>query len=214
MKRKSFAPPGCVDPLALAKSIGRDIDSVSTQRAVSYDISYPEFLRYFRESGALTRHNVVIAANFAYGWMPTILKSLANELDDVIDALERARRGELLQPDDIKTLSRAINGSTVGASKVLHFAAPSNYAIWDSRVATYLGTTPERGDTGVAQYCSYNDTCRTVARMPESNAIAERVRSVVKQEATTMRALELVMYCAALENRTYAEISQPLSNTR
>jgi hypothetical protein len=75
MKERSFTPPGCADPTALLKSVSRDIDCVATQRSVSFDVSYPEFLRYFRDAGALTRHHVIIAANFAYGWMPTILKS-------------------------------------------------------------------------------------------------------------------------------------------
>lgn len=185
------------------RSLARDIECVATRPAVSYDVSYPEFLRYFREARPLTRHHVIIAANFAYGWMPTILKSLAENLEEVTTVLIRARDGELLQRDDIATLSSAINGSTVGASKVLHFAAPSNYAIWDSRVATYLGTSPERGHAGAVQYMAYNDTCRTIASMPEAEALRSSVHVIVKQDATTMRALELIMYCAALERRTY-----------
>ena len=203
MRVKSFRPPGCADARALAKSLARDIECVATRRAVSYDVSYPEFLRYFQDARPLTRHHVIIAANFAYGWMPTILKSLAENLEEAVAVLVRARDGELLQRHDIATLSDAINGSTVGASKVLHFAAPSNYAIWDSRVATYLGTSPERGDSGVVQYLAYNDTCQTVASMAEAEALRNNVQRIVKQEATTIRALELVMYSGALEKRTY-----------
>lgn len=201
---KSFAPPGCADPAALLESLRRDIGCVSTRRSVSYDISYPEFLQYFRETGALTRHHVIIAANFAYGWMPTILKALASELDNVVQSLQRARDGELLSPEEIGNISKAINGSTVGASKVLHFAAPSNYAIWDSRVATYLGTKTQRGDSGVAQYIAYNETCRRIAAMHASQSITHEVRKLAGGETTAIRALELVMYCAAVEDRTYA----------
>ena len=204
MKEKSFTPPGCIDTVALVKSLSRDVGCVATQRAVSYDISYPEFLRYFREARVLTRHHVIIAANFAYGWMPTILKSLAADLDKVTEHLQRARDGELLLPGDIEDLAKAINGSTVGASKVLHFAAPSSYPIWDSRVAAYLGTTALRGSAGLAQYLAYCESSRTIASMPESQSIIHEVRHTVDMNATALRALELIMYCAALEDRMYA----------
>ena len=171
---------------------------------MSYDVSYPEFLRYFREAGELTRHHVIIAANFAYGWMPTILKSISTDLDRATQDLERARNGELLLPADIGNLANVINGSTVGASKVLHFAAPSNYAIWDSRVATYLGATVQRRDAGVAQYVAYSESCRTIASTHESQAIRSEVGKIIQSDVTAVRALELVMYCAALEDRTYA----------
>jgi hypothetical protein len=161
------------------RSLARDAECVATRRAVSYDVSYPEFLRYFEHATPLNRHHVIIAANFAYGWMPTILKSLSENLENAVAVLNRARDGELLQHQDIKVLSDAINGSTVGASKVLHFAAPRVFAIWDSRVASYLGTSPERGDRGTAQYLAYNDTCRAVASMPGSEVIATKVREVV-----------------------------------
>jgi hypothetical protein len=210
MKAKSFAPPGCADPAALLASLSRDVACVATQRSVSFDVSYPEFLRYFRDADVLTRHHVIIAANFAYGWMPTILKSLANDLEFVIQALQHARDGELLTAQQIDTVSKAINGSIVGASKVLHFAAPPNYAIWDSRVATYLGTTTQRSVAGLAQYMAYNEPCRTMASMPRAEVITQEVRRVVDENATTMRALELVMYCAALENRTYVSLPSAL----
>jgi hypothetical protein len=204
MKARSYAPPGCTNPAALLASITRDKGSVDTQRAVSYDVSYPEFLKYFREAEPLTRHHVIIAANFTYGWMPTILKSLANDLEQVVRSLDRARNGQLLTREEIDDIARSINRSTVGASKVLHFAAPSNYAIWDSRVATYLGTKPQRGDAGLAQYLAYNETCRAMALMPAAELVTQKVRSAVDRNATPLRALELVMYCASVENRTYA----------
>jgi hypothetical protein len=147
---------------------------------------------------------VIIAANFAYGWMPTILKSLAGDLTRTTHDLQRARDGELLSPAEIDNLAQSINGSMVGASKVLHFAAPSNYAIWDSRVASYLGAVPQRGHAGLTQYLTYNATCRLLASSSDSRVLTSEVRDVVRQEATTLRALELIMYCAALEKRTYA----------
>jgi hypothetical protein len=171
---------------------------------VSYDIIYHEFLKYFRDGRELMRHHVIIAANFAYGWMPTILKTISTDLDIAAFDLQRARDGELLTLDAVGNLANVINGSIVGASKVLHYAALSTYAIWDSRVARYLGTTVQSREAGVAQFLVYNDTCRKMASMPECKAIRRDVGRIIQSNVTSMRALELVMYCGALENRTYA----------
>jgi len=208
MKERSVVPPGCADLPTLVNSLSRDVGCVATQRAVSYDISYPEFLRYFRDAGELTRHHVIIAANFAYGWMPTVLKSISTDLDAATQSLQRARDGQLLRQAEIENLANVINGSSVGASKVLHFAAPSNYAIWDSRVATYLGAMVQRGSAGASQYIAYNESCRAIASRREAENIRSAVGEIIKCDISAIRALELVMYCGALEKRTYAGSAQ------
>ncbi|MEI6435623.1 MAG: hypothetical protein WCP32_12315, partial [Bacteroidota bacterium] len=35
----------------------------------TYDISYPEFLEYFKNIEVISRHNLIIGINFTYGWM-------------------------------------------------------------------------------------------------------------------------------------------------
>jgi hypothetical protein len=42
--------------------------------------AYPEFLRYFRDIATIETHHLIIAANFTYGWMPTMLRSRASVL--------------------------------------------------------------------------------------------------------------------------------------
>ena len=196
-------PPACEDQALLIESVRRDIACVPTPKPGSYEVSYPEFLKYFRNVASIDRHHLIIAANFAYGWMPTILDFRSEQFDNAVGYLTRARERSDLTVDELAGLAKLINNSMVGASKLLHFVSPARYAIWDSRVARYLGTRPFDGRRGAEQYASYNECCRAISLTADGTMIARSVSSIIGDELEPMRALELVMFHGGLKGHTY-----------
>jgi hypothetical protein len=190
---------------------------VPVDDSTSYDVSYPEFLEYFKTCGPIGNHQLIIAANFAYGWMPTILDFVSRDFEKGAASLEMARTGGRLSVDDLKGLAKIVNNSTVGASKLLHFAAPATYAIWDSNVAKYLRAPIEGRDRGADQYMAYNNCVRRLSESSEAGEIAKMVSNKVRYDVGRMRALELVMFHEGKRGRTYLGDSIPsatLANTR
>src|SRR5687767_5200052 len=201
---RSALPSGCLDNQVLLGALARDALVVPADAASSYDVSYPEFLEYFNRCGSLTKHHLIIAANFAYGWMPTILDFRSRDFEAGVVLVEKARTGCSLGIPELAALAKIVNRSTVGASKLLHFASPFAYAIWDSRVAKYLGARIECGDLGAEQYLAYNDCIRHLAQTTEATEIARVVSERVGYRVAPMRALELVMYHAGRTGRSYS----------
>lgn len=200
---RSQIPPGCLDPAALLKAIVRDRNLVDWQDPAIYDVRYPEFLLFFRSAPKLTRHHLIIGANFVYGWMPTMLDFRSDHFEAGVNYLERARTHHDLGAAEVQDLAGLVNNSFVGASKLLHVVAPEHYSIWDSRVAEYLDATPAYEAAGAEQYVSYNDCCRSLASSPEAVIIATALSAHVGCSLSPLRALELVMFYASGEGRTY-----------
>jgi hypothetical protein len=197
-------PPGCVDRVALLKAIVRDRNRVDWQNPVINDIRYPEFLLFFRKAATLTPHHLIIGANFVYGWMPTMLDFRSKEFKRCVIHLERARKHHDLGTDELEELAGLVNNSNVGASKLLHVVAPEHYSIWDRRVAEYLETTPATNRTaGAEQYLNYNNCCRSLASSREAIVLARELSAHVGCSLTPLRALELVMFYASGDGRTY-----------
>lgn len=85
-------------------------------------------------------------ATAAYGWMPRILRLDPQHLNDAINACKQAREATentwCAVPIDRIT---ACLHSVVGASKVLHFANPEIFPIWDRNVETFrLSAVPSQ----------------------------------------------------------------------
>ena len=115
----------------------RDAETVSSFGDRWIHSSYKEFLEFFASKDELTPHDLVIGAYFTYGWMPTMLE-LKGDIDVVTAICASKSRREGISKGEFSRLAEAINGSVVGASKLLHFINPKKYAIWDSRVYRYL----------------------------------------------------------------------------
>ena len=202
---RSALPPGCRDQAALLRSLVRDLHRVRIQNGGSVALSYPEFVRYFRQAGHFTKHHLIIGASFSYAWMPTILDFRSSRLDDGVAVLEKARAGAVLDSADVLTLAEIVNNSVVGASKLLHFVSPERFAIWDSRVARYLGSRVTGGPSGVERYQGYNECSVAIAATEKATAIAQRITKLSGCEIKTLRAIELVMFNADVDGHTYAK---------
>src|SRR5450759_1381971 len=197
---RSQVPPGCLDANALLKAVVRDCKLIDWQHPRINDVRYPEFLLFFRNVPKLTRHHLVIGANFVYGWMPTMVDFRSEEFELCVNHLERARTQHDLGADEVEQLAGLINNSVVGASKLLHVVAPEHYSIWDSRVAKYLGATLATNKAACAkQYVSYNDVCRSLASSREATMLAKDLSAHVGCSLSPLRALELVMFYASAD---------------
>ena len=85
-------------------------------------ISYPEFLKYFKNLDEITKHTLVIGINFVYGWMPTIFDFRSDNFDEVIKVLNKAKNGtELITIDELTLLKGLFNNSLVGSTKIFAF---------------------------------------------------------------------------------------------
>jgi len=100
-------------------------------------LSYREFVAFFRKIPVLTESDLILGAYFTYGWMPTMLR-LRGDLAEVTQIANKVRTAEGITKAEFATFVSAMNGSVVGASKLLHFITPECHAIWDSRVYRYL----------------------------------------------------------------------------
>jgi hypothetical protein len=199
----SQVPPGCLDRAALLRAIVRDRNLVDWEDPAIYDVRYPEFLLFFRRAPKLSRHHLIIGANFVYGWMPTMLDFRSERFEPCVNYLERARTQHDLGAAEVRDLAGLVNNSIVGASKLLHVVAPEHYAIWDSRVAEYLGATPTYEVAGAEQYIAYNDCCRSLASSPEATILAADLSAHVGCSLSPLRGLELVMFYASRDGRSY-----------
>lgn len=135
-----------------------------------------------------------------YGWMPTILKLYPDQkIIDIPKAatlLTEAKTNTILTEIQLKELASLVNNSLVGASKLLHFVAPANFAIWDSKV--YLFVHEERPYNyrlnDAKKYLAYLDLLARLSRDARFTPFYSSVKSKLGYDITPFRALELIMF--------------------
>lgn len=166
----------------------------------SYNKSYYHFVKYFENKKKLTEHDLVVGANFTYGWMPTILNFKSDEFDGAIAILNQAKGTERISDDQIMTLKKLINNSLVGVSKLLHFINPNVYAIWDSRVCNFLtGMSHKYKVENIDLFWSYLDLCKRVSADTTFQHIHDKYKEKIGFEITPMRTIEQIMFICSNE---------------
>jgi hypothetical protein len=158
-----------------------------------YD-GYSELRNLFDKLDLENELNVIGAAYAVYGWMPTILKKKpeAGELAKFVRDLKNSheKRDALAQLRGRPCITRAVNGSTVGTSKFLHFVAPEIFPIWDSNIALVFGATSKINDP--ATYLDYCDAVhRHLDESPEPIVWPAELRD---KEVSDVRKLEFCLY--------------------
>jgi len=172
--------------------------------------SYKEFVRYFRSiptEKPLTGHNVIVGAYFSYGWMPTMLR-LGDNVSAALKAINKARSSpQEISEEEFLTIASLINGSVVGASKLLHFISPGKYAIWDSRVYRFIfQEEPYQYRLEAPQlYQEYLNALRVIARSKSFAGTKDAVEKVVGYQVTDLRACELTMFANGKAQKQSAE---------
>ncbi|UHD15513.1 hypothetical protein [Thiocapsa bogorovii] len=124
------------------------------------------------------------AACLAYAWMPQRVRIAQSELASAVAAFEAARAdaqsdpdvGSEVGPDPARAALRersidaiaASLSSVVGASMVLHLAAPGIFPIWDERIERFrLGEEPSPYHMGQARhYLDFMNEIRDLTAHP------------------------------------------------
>ena len=171
----------------------------------SYILSYPHLLSYFATKKSLGAEDVVRGAHMVYGWMPTILELYSGptklDLVEAADLLTEARSAGTLTDAELGKIAGLVNNSLVGASKLLHFIAPNNFAIWDSNVYAFVfNERPHNYRVKqVAKYRKYLGILRELQADQRFSQFHKSMNSKIGYTVSPLRALELVMYLNAPE---------------
>jgi len=177
------------------EDIIRDEASVQFEPGDSYLLSYPEFIAYFANLDEITRHNLIIAANFTYGWMPTTFAFKSQDFAGGVAILNAARTEGAIGERELSCLRKLIHNSLVGVSKLLHFVNPSLYAIWDRRVCTYINGSYSHGEIQKPRnYLAYLHNCHEIINDGRFKPVHASMNRKIGYDVTACRALELVMY--------------------
>lgn len=173
--------------------------TTTIDRADSYVLSYRAIVNHFRSISEFSVSDFVLAAHAVYGWMPTILElgvDNLEELEAAVIALNHARR-QRLSDEQIEELARVVNGSLVGAIKLLHFTAPDFYALWDSNVYGFVFENRKPHHyrlRDVRQYREFERTLQPLLNDSRFPQFHERVNEKVGYPVSRLRALDLVMF--------------------
>ena len=196
--RHHYPVPDAVLQLSLPSGAG----------ATGYATSYPHLLQAL-VGRPIDAAGYVAVAHMVYGWMPTVLElrtRSAVPFADEAAILESARNGAALSEDQLDQLKASINNSIVGVSKLLHFLCPDRYAIWDSKVYSYMRAVADPGWNGrvdhedvnkTGRYRTYMDELRCLVDGPAFQPARQRVNHEMGYPVTALRAAEVLMYANA-----------------
>lgn len=177
------------------EQIARDEKKVQFEPGGTYLLSYPEFVAYFANLPEITPHNLIIAANFVYGWMPRILRFQSLDFASAVAILNAAKGGHIVSEQEIRLLTGLVDHSMVAVSKLLHFVNPQAYVIWDSRVYEYVaGGYSQIQIQKPRNYLAFLDNCRAIVLDDRFRSVHASMNRKIGYEVSAYRALELVMY--------------------
>jgi hypothetical protein len=178
----------------------------------TYDVSYPEFLKYFSDIKTITKHNLVIGINFTYGWMPTIFDFRSDNFDEAIEILNNAKKGLVPTVVQLESLKELFNNSLVGTTKLLHFINPDKFAIWDSRVYYYLtgGLAYNHRIGNCESYLSFLTFCEYLTQRKEYEGIHDSICKKLGYSMSKFRTVELIMYLNGGKTKENKSISQSI----
>lgn len=161
---------------------------------------YFHYIDYFSARKPIDEHQFYIAASFTYGWMPTMLKKI-NYNSGIEIILNNVLQRKELNEGDLIILTRAINNSLVGVSKLLHFIAPEKYPIWDSRVYFSLfGKQYYSKNNTNRLYLKYMQNCKAIVENEEYNDLHKKIIAHTHlnvqdmERITKIRSIELLLY--------------------
>ncbi len=161
----------------------------------SYLLSYPEFVAYFDNLEEISRHNLIIAANFVYGWMPRILRLRSHDFPSAVAVVNAVKHGNPIGEREMILLRGLIDNSMVAVSKLLHFVRPDRYVIWDSNVCMYVNGNDSQGlIQNPGNYLAFLDNCREIVADGRFGPVHASMNRKIGYEVSPYRALELVMY--------------------
>ncbi len=165
-----------------------------------YIKSYPYLLEatklLHKELGA---DSIIAISHIAYGWMPTILTYDFSKHDgNILDEAQSVKSFEEARTMIGKIDLSPVNNSWVGLSKVLHFANPEFFPIWDSKVAKHFGVSNQMGKRQ-----NYIDYISFVESQLERKIVLDVQKEFKKQtgrEVSKARACEFILFSFGAES--------------
>ncbi len=172
----------------------------SISRENSYILSYPYILGHFQSINVFSIQDFVCCAHIVYGWMPTVLDLYPSQsninLKQAAELLTSAKRYGKLSDVDIEHLASLVNNSLVGASKLLHFTSPNNFAIWDSKIYSFLYKEKPHNYrvNKISNYREYLSCLKNIMQKSGFDLFHESINTKLGYEVTPFRAIEMVMF--------------------
>jgi hypothetical protein len=147
--------------------------------------------------------DLYIASLMVYGWMPTIptFNSEKEVVDGAMATLLKLKHAKATVPtkDDIEAISKFLNNSNVGTSKLMHFIDSETYPIWDSKI--------QKAISGMSYHYIMKETdnyliyCKLIAQLitlPELVSPIEMIKSIIKElfkyDISSVRAVEYLLF--------------------
>ncbi|MCB9018962.1 MAG: hypothetical protein H6546_01380 [Chitinophagales bacterium] len=189
----------------------KSIERVKVMQNVGgYKYSYPVFMEYFNNIHLFKKDDLILGINLVYAWMPTILwrgdkmptDHQMNQAVEVVGKVFQNRHKsshKLLSKGEIDLLKNVVNNSVVGTSKLLHFVAPGQYPIWDSRVHLFLKkiTGARIGLGSTVQYLHYVNQVQILkGRLKENLDWTKFKNNHGLNDVQEIRAIEQAMFWA------------------
>lgn len=174
--------------------------STDILRDGSYVLSYPHLLSYFAPITSFKPEDVVRGAHMVYGWMPTVLDlhshSFNEDIQAVADILTKAKNPGIISDLEIKKIAALINNSFVGASKLLHFVDPNQFAIWDSKIYSYVFKERPHNQrvNQVSKYRFYLKLLEELKNDVRFTNFQASINNKMGYDVSPLRALEVVMF--------------------
>lgn len=190
-----------------------DLELELTDADRAFDKCYPALVAFFDRNERFSADDFVCAAHMVYAWMPRILRLHRWERKDFefgADIVSRSRASGTIDDGDLLWLIETLDNSLVAVSKLLHFARPDRFAIWDSRVQRFLlsasgtlltgyGSKTWRDPRNPATYRAYLSLLAALVETDEFIPLHQRVERALGHPVTPYRAAELVMYTHGAE---------------
>ena len=114
-------------------------------REATFLRTYPALLMAAKAPDRSVTETFLMTAAFAFGWMPGSLRADADRLDAAAQAFDEARAEKAeFSERSVAAIAGCLH-SLIAASKVLHFANPYLYPIWDSNIEAFRrGSRPSQ----------------------------------------------------------------------
>lgn len=162
----------------------------------SYIRTYASLINFFKNKELITQDDLVVGSHMIYGWMPTIVELNYDYSDVAIKISNQAKNEYAISENDILNLSKFINNSVVGASKLLHFINPEVFPIWDSKVYKFIykKTPHSYRVNNIDEYINYLSNMNELKKCDESIKFLECVRKRVGYDVSFIRGVELIMF--------------------
>jgi hypothetical protein len=171
----------------------------------SYLHYYRAISEYFVSVQTFDTDSFIVAAHVVYGWMPGVLELAVDEpvdLQRAASALNRSRM-EFFNDEDLEHLIRVMNNSLVGVSKLLHFASPEIFAIWEPNVYRFvIEKRPfHYRMNSTREFADYHAKLKGLREDTQFPSFHSSVNQVVGYQVTALRALELAIFYCSRGNR-------------